>query len=203
MDGGPRRPVSVAVPLDQVDLAADNRIVIRQPPGGPAGGQAAELDSGFPCRTDASPPGALNFPAEVGAGNAALIRIAFFCRPDDEIGLAVEEYVFAIVAVLSQILRPVPEHRVLDRLPESRHRPTRRIGSRAASRPIPVINIMRRRSISGKGGRSSLVEGRRDPSTWIHTERTIGHARWVATGGRTGDKVWAYKRRGGVFLVHS
>src|ERR1700739_373794 len=155
MDGGSRRPISVAVPLDQVDLTADSRIVIRQPPGGPAtGGQAVELDSGFPGGTDGPPPGALNFAAEVGAGNAgALIRIAFFCRPEDEIGLAVDEHVPAIVAVLPQILGSVPKHRVLDRLPESRHRPLRRIGGRASWAIELVAENIRRSHVTRRRGR--------------------------------------------------
>src|ERR1700676_5437435 len=121
VDGGCRRPVAVAVPFEHVDFAAANRIVITQPPGGPATcSKAVEFYSGFPGVADASPPRALNFAAVVGA--------AVFCGPDDEIGLAVEEHVSAIVAVLPDVLGSFPKRRVLHWLPGSRHRPLRRIG---------------------------------------------------------------------------
>jgi hypothetical protein len=141
VDSGSRRPVAVAVPLGQVDLAADDRMVIRQPPGGPAPvGEAVELDSGFPGGADAAPPRAVHLAARVLAvvsGSA-----------DDEIGVAVEEHVLAIVTVLPHVLGLVPEHRVLDRLPRLRHYPLRRIGGRAR----PAIELVMEQEPGRLGG---------------------------------------------------
>jgi hypothetical protein len=49
VDGGSRRPVAVAVPLEQVDFALAAGKVIPQPPGRPATASGAvEFDPGFP-----------------------------------------------------------------------------------------------------------------------------------------------------------
>jgi hypothetical protein len=66
------------------------------------------LDPGFPGGADAAPPGALHLADRV-------LAVGVSRRADDEIQVAVEEYVLAIVTVLPHVLGPVPEHRVLDR----------------------------------------------------------------------------------------
>ena len=122
VDGGGRRPAAVAVPLEDVDFAAG--IVITQPPGGPgAGGQAVEFDPGFPDVADASAPVA-GQPAAVEGGTV-------FRGADDEVGVAIQEHVLAIVAVLPDVLGQLPIRRIFHRLTGSRHVPLRAVGGRA------------------------------------------------------------------------
>jgi hypothetical protein len=93
--GGTRRPVPIAVPLHQVDLAAAAGIVIGQPPGRPApGGEAVEFDAGFPGGPDGAPPGAAHQATEVA------VRISGGAQ--HEIGFAVHEDVLATVSVVPE-----------------------------------------------------------------------------------------------------
>ena len=78
-----------------VDLAL---ILVAQPIGGPAtGSQAIELDPGFPGVADTAPPQALDLAAVVGR--------TVFRGTKDQVGLAVEEDVAAVVAILPDVLR--------------------------------------------------------------------------------------------------
>ena len=87
---GTGRPVPVAVPLHQVDLAAAAGVVVGQPPGRPATtGEAVEFDAGFPGGPDRAPPRATHQAAEVTVGVAG--------RAQHEIGFAVHEHVLAAV----------------------------------------------------------------------------------------------------------
>ena len=76
-------PLAVAVPLHDVDFAAVDRAVVGQVPGGPAaGGQAVQLDPGFPGVADAAVPFAEDL--------AAVVGVAVFGGVDDEVGVAVD-----------------------------------------------------------------------------------------------------------------
>jgi hypothetical protein len=80
VDGGSRRPLAVAVPLEQVDFALAAGKVIGQPPGWPAtAGEAVEFDPGFPGGAKAAPP--------VAADQAAEVVVAVSGGAPNEIGL--------------------------------------------------------------------------------------------------------------------
>src|ERR1700744_5791223 len=104
VNGGGRRPAAVAVPLDDIDLAL---VLISQPVGGPAaGGEAIELDPRFPGVADAASPEALDL--------AAVERGAIFRSLENQVRLAIHEDVAAIVAVLADVLGPLPGRWVFD-----------------------------------------------------------------------------------------
>src|ERR1700752_5136774 len=114
MDCGSPRPGPVAVPLEKVDFAVRERGRIQGPERGPGpGSETVELYPGFPGVAHGSPKVALNFAAEVVA--------VFFRGAEDEIGVAVEEHVAAIIAV-------VVLNRRVDVLTPVKHEPLRRIG---------------------------------------------------------------------------
>src|SRR6476646_2424072 len=97
VDGGSGRPTAVAVPLHDVDFATVDRAVVGQIPGRPgAGGETVQFDPGFPGGVDAS--------SVLTEELAAVVGIAVLGGTDHEIGLAVEEEVAPIVAVLADVL---------------------------------------------------------------------------------------------------
>ena len=151
MHGGSRWPLTVAVPLEQIDFALTTGKVIGQPPGRPApAGEAVEFDPGFPRGANASPP--------VAADQAAEVLVAVFSGAQNQVGVAVEEHVFPAVAVLPPKLGPVEPHRVLDRRPVRRYGPFRRIGAE----PAGPSNSSWNRKPAGLGtGRRAAARTRR------------------------------------------
>ena len=108
MHGRARRPFHIAVPLDQVDFAAADRVVIEQPPGRPGPRrQAIELHPRLEGVVDRRPECAYDLPADV-------LAIALPGGANDQVAIAIEEHMLTVIPVLTHILRAVPEHRVLD-----------------------------------------------------------------------------------------
>src|SRR5258705_2589553 len=97
VDGGSRSPAAVAVPLHDVDFAAVDGAVVGEVPRRPATrGEAVQLDPGLPGGADGSPVLTEELAAEIG--------VAVLCGADDKVGLAVDEEVSPIVAVLADVL---------------------------------------------------------------------------------------------------
>src|ERR1700759_811654 len=117
MHGGGRWPAAVAVPLDDVDLAL---VLISQPVGGPAAGsEAFELDPCLPGVADPASPEALDLAAVKGG--------AIFRGPKNQVRLAIDKDVAAIVAVLADVLGQLPVRWVFDYLARFGDCPLRRI----------------------------------------------------------------------------
>jgi hypothetical protein len=122
-------------------------ILVHRPERGPeASGQAVDLDSRFPVVSDEAPPVVSQFAGEV---------VAVFLRGEqDEIGVAVEEHVSAIVAVL-------PHDRWEDVVLPALHRPLRRIRP-CTERAIKLV-------LEDVGPGSGI--GRRRGRQWHRSER--------------------------------
>src|SRR6202012_4386178 len=89
---GSGRPLAVSVPLEDVDLAVRQRILVDRPERRPqAGEQAVEFDPRFPGGADHAPP--------VAAQLAAVVGAHLLGGTQHEIGIAVLEYVAAVVAI--------------------------------------------------------------------------------------------------------
>src|SRR5271165_6649358 len=79
---------------------------------------------------DTAPPRALDL--------AAVESRTVFRGTKHEVGIAVEEDVAAIVAVLPDVLRQLPIRRIFDLLTSFRHRPLGRVW-RCAGRPVEFV----------------------------------------------------------------
>jgi hypothetical protein len=114
--GRSRRPLVVAVPLEDVDLTVGQRVLVHRPKRRPGPwGQAVEFDSRFPRLVDHAAPDAAQLAAVIGA--------RFVGGEQHEVGVAVDEHVAAIVAVDAKDWRP-------DIVLPGLHHPLGRIGLR-------------------------------------------------------------------------
>ena len=141
----------------QLPLPDHSRMSI-SPPGsslpshqaGQARGAGVEFDPGLPGVADASAPVA-GQPAAVEGGT--VLRGA-----DDKVGVAIQEYVLAIVPVLPDMLGQLPIRRIFHRLTGSRHVPLRAVGGRAGGAVELVLEYVG--TLTRRGGRRRHRAGR-------------------------------------------